>query len=246
MLIGHGTRDSEGTEQFFELGARLAERLAPQPVVPCLLEFQRPTIPEAWNQLVERGVEHIYVAPLLLFAAGHAKQDIPQIIDECRERTPQISVEQSCPISRHRSIIELVRQRITEALQRSGADPSECAVVMVGRGSHDPCAQTDMKVLAEVAGHQLGVANVSSCFYAMASPRLPETLERVVASGRYRTIIVYPHLLFAGRLFEAISRQLGEAAERFPQRQFELAQYLGPDPLVADALAARIGQTIAV
>ena len=92
MLVGHGTRDEVGTRQFFELGERLAERLNPQPVVSCLLEFQQPTIPQAWSQLVEQGVEHIDVAPLLLFAAGHAKQDIPQIIAECRRKNPGVSV----------------------------------------------------------------------------------------------------------------------------------------------------------
>ena len=56
LLIGHGTRDAEGTREFFELASVLSKRLAPTPVEGCLLEFQRPTIDEAWQTLVDSGV----------------------------------------------------------------------------------------------------------------------------------------------------------------------------------------------
>ncbi len=108
VLVGHGTRDAVGTEQFFQLSNRLAELLAPIPVEPALLEFQEPTIPQAWRSLVSRGVRHIHVAPLLLFAAGHAKDDIPDAINQCALQTPDISWDQTGPLSRHQAIVDLV------------------------------------------------------------------------------------------------------------------------------------------
>jgi sirohydrochlorin cobaltochelatase len=242
LLVGHGTRDDIGTEQFFVLGEKLAERLRPMPVESALLEFQRPTIAEAWESLVAKRISQIHVAPLLLFAAGHAKQDIPVIIAECRSKTPGILFDQSRPISRHRSIIELVLQRLAETLGELSAQPDRTAIVMVGRGSHDPCAQADMHVLSEVVGRRIDTVSMHTAFYAMAEPRLSEVIERVASSGRFDAIVVYPHLLFQGRLYQAIVEQTDQAAQRHPALRFATSKYLGPDALVADAIAARIGE----
>jgi sirohydrochlorin cobaltochelatase len=113
---------------------------------------------------------------------------------------------------------------------------------MVGRGSRDPCAQADMRVLSEVVSRRVDIDGVSTAFCAMADPGLPEVLESVASGGHYRTIVVYPHLLFAGQLFERISQQVNRAAEKNPDVEFRLSMYLGPDPLVANAIADRIGQ----
>ena len=242
LIIGHGTRDQVGTSQFFDLERRLAEHLSPLPVRAGLLEFQEPTIPEAWHSLTSTGVRHIHVAPLLLFAAGHAKQDIPEIVADCARSTPGVTYDQSRPISRHHSLVELVVKRIREITSNNACDSARTAVIMVGRGSHDPCAQADMRVLTAIVQQRLSVAEVTTAFYAMASPKLPTVIDSVAATGRFDSIVVYPHLLFEGRLNQAIVRQTEEAAERLPEVRFETANYLGPEPAVAESLAARIQQ----
>jgi sirohydrochlorin cobaltochelatase len=240
LLVGHGTRDANGTREFFELTARLAEHVAPIPVEGCLLEFQQPTIPEGWHRLVERGVKRVLVTPLLLFAAGHARQDIPEAIAACAEQTPDVSHQQSPPLSRSGPIINLLTQRIDQAARRAGLarDPST-ALVMVGRGSHHPCATSDMRVLGEIVGTRVGFSVLDVGFYAMAEPKLPEVLDRVAASPAVRSIVVQPHLLFQGRLFDAIRRQVDEAASRHPDVSFATGDYLGPTEEVAHAIAAR-------
>ncbi len=252
LLIGHGTRDTIGTDQFFELSNRLAFAVDPMPVKAALLEFQQPTISQAWQALAELGIRHIHVAPLLLFAAGHAKQDIPQLIDQCSAATPEITYDQSLPLSRHQAIVDLVVQRVQQVLSGSVNQPdsatrmaslSNTALVMVGRGSRDPCAQADLRVLAELIDHRLGVAETLTSFYAMAEPKFADQLQRVAASGRFEMIMVHPHLLFAGRLYQAIVDQTDEVAKAFPAIQFVIGQYLGPDQQVARAIADRINQS---
>jgi sirohydrochlorin cobaltochelatase len=248
LLVGHGTRDQEGTRQFFQLGDRLAARLRPISVRPSLLEFQRPTIAEAWAELVAGGATHVHVVPLLLFAAGHAKQDIPEAIAQCQRQTPQVSADQTRPLSRHRGIIELVVQRLAatwgkfDQSEHGQTQPARTALIMVGRGNRDPCAQADMRVLSQVVGRRVDVGGVFTAFYAMAEPRLPAVIDRVAGSGDYDRIVIHPHLLFEGRLFQSIAGQVNDAAARHPGQQIVLSPYLGPDPLVADAIAGRIEQ----
>ncbi|MEO1528592.1 MAG: sirohydrochlorin chelatase [Planctomycetota bacterium] len=244
LLIGHGTRDENGTREFFELACELGRRCAPVPVEGCLLEFQRPTIAEGWDALVASGVKQIHVAPLLLFAAGHAKQDIPDAIRECALRTPEIGHLQTGPLSRSRSIIDLVTRRVSEAAQQHQITiDSSTAVVFVGRGSYDPCAQADMRLLGEIVASRLSLQHHAVAFYAMAEPRLPEVLDQVACTSGVANLIVQPHLLFQGRLYDAIKRQVNEAMQRHPAMRFFVGEYLGPVAAVADAIASRIEAT---
>ena len=241
LLVGHGTRDAVGTRQFFQLEQQLSERLPAVPVAAALLEFQTPTIPEAWNQLIAQGVTHVHVAPLLLFAAGHAKQDIPAILAQCQQEHPAITFDQSRPLSRHAAILDLVLRRLDTMLASCQHSLQRTVIVMVGRGSHDPCAQADMRILSEITARKTEVAEVVPAFYAMAEPRLPAILKEVAEAGRFDAVVVHPHLLFEGKLNQAIIRQTKEAAVRYPSLQWLTSAYLGPDACVADAIAARIG-----
>ena len=218
LLVGHGTRDREGTREFFQLASVLAERLSPLPVEGCLLEFQHPTIPEAWQTLIQRGVNDICVAPLLLFAAGHARGDIPEVVFACAAMSPQVTYSQSGPLSRAPTIVELLVKRISQAAhQASVRIDDSVTLVMVGRGSYDPCAKADMQVLGEIVARRSGCDHHAVGFYAMAEPRLPDVLDRVALRSGANCVIVQPHLLFQGRLYDAIEQQVREAPLRHPR-----------------------------
>ncbi|TWU34505.1 sirohydrochlorin chelatase [Novipirellula artificiosorum] len=244
LLVGHGTRDSIGTEQFFQLAELLKRQLPSIPVEPCLLEFQSPSIAEGWDRLGRQRVTDVRVAPLLLFAAGHAKSDIPGLVQQCQATTPGVSFSFARPISRHPAIIELVCDRLQHSIDAMERPAERMALVMVGRGSYDPCAQADMRVLSEIVANRLAVTNRATAFYAMAEPRLPRVLKQIATSITARqsgeSILVHPHLLFEGRLFHAIAQQVDEVRDQFPDVTIHLSQYLGPDRQVAQAIAGRL------
>lgn len=241
LLIGHGTRDESGTKEFFRLASVLSNQVAPVPVEGCLLEFQHPTIPEAWQTLIDKGVTHIRVAPLLLFAAGHAKSDIPDALSACAAESGGVLFEQCGPLSRAPSIVDLAAQRIRVAADdRQVSGDESIGLVMVGRGSRDPCATTDMLLLGEVVAKRVGITRHAVGFYAMADPKLPGVLDEMATCDGIRTIIVQPHLLFQGRLYDAIRNQVAEAAARHPNVRFLVGGYLGPTGEVAEALARRL------
>lgn len=242
LLIGHGTRDSVGTQQFFQLGNLLAERLAPVPVEACLLELQSPTIAQGWKSLVDRGAVRIHAVPLLLFAAGHAKADIPDELARCQRETPHVRWDQSRPLSRASELVELSLRRIDEVVNRESVHPETAALVMVGRGSHDPCAQADMRVLTECVGQKRPFKIRKTAFYAMATPKLPETLDQIAMSGEVVDIVVGPHILFEGSIHQSILTIVEDARSRHPGIRFWCAGYLGPEPELSGALVRRIEQ----
>lgn len=245
LLIGHGTRNDAGAAEFDLLTQRLRQQVGDRPVEGCFLELRPPTIGDAWGRLHEAGVRHVHVAPLLLFSAGHAKQDIPEAIERQAAETPAVTYDFARPLSRHPLLIELAVERARQAWQQLAASgdrvtAGRVALVMVGRGSHDPCAQADMRLLTELVGWRFGVAGVETAFYAMARPTLPEVLDRLAGSQDVDAIIVQPHLLFQGAIRDAVGRLVDEASERHRQVRFLVSPHMGPDRRVAAAIAARI------
>ena len=88
-LIGHGSRDAEGTHAFASWSKCFSEMLA-RIVEGGFLEFAEPIIATAFDRCVDRGAKSIVVLPGMLTAAGHTKIDIPREIEEARRRHPQI------------------------------------------------------------------------------------------------------------------------------------------------------------
>ncbi len=240
LLIGHGTRDPIGTQQFFALGELLTSRLASIPVEACLLELQSPTIDDGWKQLHAHGVRQVVAAPLLLFAAGHAKADIPHALSRCAAWHSEMTWRITRPLSRAPELLSLVLKRLDDTLAVAAVDLNQTAIVMVGRGSYDPCATTDMKLLTHWVAGQRKAAVVTTGFYAMAQPSLPDVLQAVTAIPSIRSVIVQPHLLFEGALYQSIIAQVQLVAKQFPDKRFTVSKYLGPEPEVADAVSRRI------
>lgn len=245
LLVGHGTRDEAGAAEFDLLTERLRQQVGDQSVEGCFLELRPPTIADAWRRLIEAGVREVHVAPLLLFSAGHAKQDIPSAIARNAAETPGISFDFARPLSRHPLLMEVAVEHAQQTWRELLAAVAELsadrvALVVVGRGSRDPCAQADMRLLTELIGRRLPFPRVETAFYAMANPSLPEVLDRLAGSDEVQAVIVQPHLLFRGAIRDAIGRQVEQASERHRQLTFLTSPHLGPDRRIAAAIAGRI------
>ena len=101
-----------------------------------------------------------------------------------------------------------------------------------------------MRLLSEVISRRITAEETFTAFYAMAEPKLVDVLERVGKSQRFDRVIVYPHLLFQGKLYEAIEGQMRAAAEKHSHVDWRLADYLyatGEDAIAA-AVADRVEQ----
>src|SRR5215471_6792139 len=81
LLVGHGTRDCRGLAEFHLLTKLIVEAGQGFEAVSCFLELAEPDIATGMRTLLDRGIERLTVAPLLLFAAGHAKRDIPEAVE---------------------------------------------------------------------------------------------------------------------------------------------------------------------
>lgn len=246
LLVGHGTREPAGIQEFC-LTAGLISKIiddAMSPiqwdVIPCYLEFAKPTILEGVAPLVLRQVREITVMPLLLFAAGHAKHDIPSAIAAAAASYPLLRIRQAAHLGCAPSVVVLSRQRYAEALaQRPVVSSRETLLLLIGRGSHDRDATAEMYEFARLRREQGDADRVDVGFLAMARPSLVEALAAIPREG-IRRIVIQPHLLFDGLLLRELRCAVEQFARERPDQECILTERLGVSPLVADAAIERI------
>ena len=81
MLCGHGSRDKDAVREFAVLAEHLKKHLPQYPVEYGYLEFATPIIRTGLDSLKAQGVTRVLAVPGMLFAAGHAKNDIPSVLN---------------------------------------------------------------------------------------------------------------------------------------------------------------------
>jgi sirohydrochlorin cobaltochelatase len=241
LLIGHGTRDQKGLAECAEVARQTAKSLSPAPVELAFLELATPTIQAAVDQLVDRGVRQVIVSPLLLFAAGHAKQDIPAAVAAAVQRYDGVEWWQAEHLGCHPVLVELSALRFLEAVDRDTKNVSHCRLILVGRGSHDAEAIREMLDYSRLLSDRIGVPDIQISFLAMAQPRLRDVLGEA-ASATGSLIVVQPHLLFHGELLGQVQQEVGDWQSRTPDKQWRIAGHLGPAVEVVAALVDRCEQ----
>ncbi|MEO1066322.1 MAG: CbiX/SirB N-terminal domain-containing protein, partial [Pseudomonadota bacterium] len=82
MVCGHGSRNKFAVEEFAKLADGLRKLYPGVPVEHGYLEFATPVIRTGLDTLREAGVTRIKAVPGMLFAAGHAKNDIPSVLNQ--------------------------------------------------------------------------------------------------------------------------------------------------------------------
>ncbi|ETK37075.1 sirohydrochlorin chelatase [Microbispora sp. ATCC PTA-5024] len=240
LLVGHGTKDAAGVRDFHRLVEIVAER-AGVPVAGGFIELSRPPLREAVASLVGSGHSRLGVVPLVLVAAGHAKGDIPAALQREVSRHPRLGYAYGRPLGPHPALLDLLEDRLDAVL-----DPSErsgTTVVLVGRGSTDPDANAEHVKVARLLWEGRGLAGVEPAFISLASPSVPDALERARLLGA-RRIVVLPYFLFNGVLPARTAEQALAWAAGRPEVDVRCADVIGPAPALADLALERYREAL--
>jgi sirohydrochlorin cobaltochelatase len=244
LLVGHGSRDPEGTDEFLKL-VEVFRAHDPQRVVECgFLEFARPVLLDGIDRCVARGARTVAVLPGMLMAAGHAKNDIPSEIHDARRRHPDVRFHYGRHLHLHPKVLQLCRLRLEEA--ERAARPlgrEQTLLLVVGRGSSDPDANADVAKLARLLGEGMGFGWSAACYIGVTTPLLPEALERCRRLG-FARVLVFPFFLFTGVLEKRIRTQTEEFGRSHLETEFLCAGYLNVHPLLFEVFAERAEEAV--
>ncbi len=239
LIVGHGSRDAEATAEFLALGALLAARRARGQTAAAFLEFGRPSIGEAIDELAAHGASEICCQPAMLFAARHVRTDVPFQVRAAAEHWPLATIRVGGAIDAHDGLLELCRLRWNDALRsRPPSDPKGTLLLIAGRGASEPGATARLAAIARQLAERYGVADARPCFSGLASPLVPDALAKAVDDG-FRRVVVQPYFLFSGVLVKKIHEWTRDCAARHPDLDVFATNHLGVHPLLADAIEDR-------
>jgi len=238
LLCGHGSRDPEAIAEFEEAAAKLRARLAGRDFATGYLEFARPTIGEALAELTARGAARTLAIPGMLFAASHVKNDLPWEMNSFMAANPGVDVRLGRDLAIDPRLLAAAADRIAAAAPDRRA---ETLLVVVGRGTNDPDANSNIAKIARMLWEGMGFGWAEAAFSGVAHPRVDAALDRAARLG-FRRIVVFPYFLFTGVLVKRIYAETDKTAARFPGIEFVKAGYLRDHERVIDAFFDRIAE----
>jgi len=245
MLCGHGSRDGEAIAELEQAAAGLRALRPGLDLAIGYLEFARPTIRDGLETLRSRGAGRILAVPAMLFAASHVKNDLPWEINSFAAAHPAIELRFGRELAIEPKLLRAAADRIAAAENdgRGAVARSETLLVVVGRGTNDPDANSNIAKLARMLWEGMGFGWAEVAFSGVAAPLVEPALRQALRLG-YRRIVVFPYFLFTGVLVKRIYAAADRVAAAHPEIEILKAPYLSDHPLVLDCLADRIAELV--
>ena len=241
LVVGHGSRDPRGAREFHELVGLVRERNPGLAVEGGFIELSRPPIGECVNRLAAEGARDVAAVPLMLLAAGHAKDDIPATLVREGIEHPEMEFRYGRALGVRPELLELMGERISAVVPDE--EKPDTAVLVVGRGSSDPDANSDIAKIVRLFYEGRPYPMVEGAFISMTPPGVGEGLDRLRRLGA-RRIVVFSYFLFTGVLEERIRDEAEGFAAEHPDLEVRYAGYFGPDERVADLLLERYAEAV--
>jgi len=252
LVCGHGSRNRLAVAEFASLAEQLRQRLAPVPAAHGYLEFARPILRDGLEDLRRQGVRHVLAVPAMLFAAGHAKNDIPSVLNTWAAETG-IRVDYGRELGVDLQMIQAAGARIRSCLEKADAaavaaglaavPADQTLLVVVGRGSSDPDANSNVAKVTRMLVEGFGFGWGETVYSGVTFPLVEPGLRQVVRLG-YRRVVVFPYFLFSGVLVSRIREHTQRVAADHPGVDFLEAGYLGDHPRVLDTFAERVDEIL--
>ncbi|MCP9931861.1 sirohydrochlorin chelatase [Cyanobium sp. AMD-g] len=252
LVCGHGSRNRLAVAEFASLAHQLQHHLGPVPVDHGYLEFARPILRDGLDALRQRGVRHVLAVPAMLFAAGHAKNDIPSVLNTYAAETG-LRIDYGRELGVDLKMIQAAAARIRASLEaadasavadgRSPVPLHDTLLAVVGRGSSDPDANSNVAKVTRMLVEGFGFGWGETLYSGVTFPLVEPGLRQAVKLG-YRRIIVFPYFLFSGVLVSRIRQHSERVAADHPELEMVQAGYLGDHPLVLDTFRERVAEVL--
>jgi len=245
MVCGHGSRDEGAVREFEAVARGIRARLPQYDVESGFLEFATPIIREGLDKLREQGVTRCLAVPGMLFAAGHAKNDIPSVLSTYQAQHPEMTIDYGRELGIDPKLLQAAAERVEAAVQAAGDDVPrhETLLMVVGRGASDPDANSNVAKVMRMLWEGLGFGWGETCYSGVTFPLVEPGLEHAAKLG-YKRIVVFPYFLFTGILVKRIYDYTDAVAARHPEIEFVKAGYLNDHPAVLDAFAERVQEIL--
>lgn len=116
LLMAHGSRIPGANDAAREIAAMVKEMTQFDIVEVSFREQHLPNIQQGVDACVSQGAQRILLVPYFLYLGAHVLEDLPEELEQARERYPEVEMVLGKHLGAHRKLAEIVVERIAETL----------------------------------------------------------------------------------------------------------------------------------
>ncbi len=116
IVVDHGSRRRQSNDMLLDVVAMFQQHSGYKIVEPAHMDLAEPSIADAFDRCVQRGVRLIVLHPYFLLPGRHWEQDIPTMAAAAAQKHPGVPFLVTAPLGLHPLMAEIMSQRIEHCL----------------------------------------------------------------------------------------------------------------------------------
>ncbi len=243
LIIGHGSRNKTGNGQILEFTEQLCKRQPQWTIEVCYIELADYLIDQGLEEAAKKA-DKIFVVPLILNAAGHVKEEIPEYIELAQKESPETEFIYAKHLGTNELILNIINRYLKKLMQSLAMpDPKTTGIIILARGSSDALANSEMAKMTRWVYENNEHDLVDLAFTGVSYPRLETVVQRQIQLGM-KQVLILPYYLFDGILMERVDLQLQRLKQQYPTISFAKSTYFGFEQEIYELFEQRINESI--
>jgi len=236
LLIDRGSREKEAKEELDLICKKIQEKRNYVFSNYCFLEVIPPYIEEGIKKCLSNEIDSLTIVPYFLYP-GKKVNAVNGAIKFQKDTDVKFVI--SKPMSMHKTMIDLVDDRVSSALAKNNMTipKNEVDVLIIGHGSKDPNAQLSIKYV--VNGLQNTYRNVDHCFLEIEEPNIQQGIDKCQNNNPKVLVAVFYFLHKGAHVKRDIFEDLNPAIEKSSLKKVLITEHIGTDNKIIDLIIER-------
>jgi sirohydrochlorin cobaltochelatase len=237
LLIDRGSREREASEELELICQAIKSKTDYVFTDFCFLEVEPPYIEDGIQKCLKQNIDALTIVPYFLYPGKKVKNAVTEVMKFQKDTNVKFVVTK--PMSMHKTLIELVENRITSSLNENNVKitKKDVDVLIIGHGSKDPNAQLSLNYV--VNGLKSNYRNVNRCWLEIEQPDIFEGIKTCEKNNPKILVIVFYFLHEGAHVKTDINNDLIPALEKSNIKNHYITKHLGADQKMIDLIIER-------
>ena len=237
LLIDRGSREKEAKEELDLICKKIQEKRNYVFSNYCFLEVIPPYIEEGIKKCLSNEIDSLTIVPYFLYPGKKVKAAVNGAIKFQKDTDVKFVI--SKPMSMHKTMIDLVDDRVSSALAKENVTvpKNEVDVLIIGHGSKDPNAQLSIKYVVD--GLLNTYRNVDHCFLEIEEPNIQQGIDKCQNNNPKVLVVVFYFVHKGAHVKRDIFEDLNPAIEKSSLKKVLITEHIGTDNKIIDLIIER-------
>ena len=237
LLIDRGSREREASEELEKICKEIKAKKEYVFTDFCFLEVEPPYIEDGIERSLKQDIDVLTIVPYFLYPGKKVKIAVTEVMK--LQKNTNVKFVVTKPMSMHKTLVDLVRNRITTTLKENNVSSAEndIDVLIIGHGSKDPNAQRSLDYVLDELKEDY--RNINRCWLEIEQPDIFEGIKTCEKNNPKVLVIVFYFLHEGAHVKTDINNDLLPALEKSKLENVFITKHLGADEKMIDLIIER-------